>query len=186
MAPNRPKLGIVKSLDRFDDFAAVIRAGGVVVFPADTVYGLACDPDNPEAIAKLYALKGRVPTKPSALMFFSLSDLPFIPGNGRRLLPGPVTLLVPGPNGTKLGIRVPQDLGSPLSVLQSSANRSGEPDATKLGDVPSSIREQADLVIDGGPLPGTPSTVIDLTVDPYRIVREGALTAADVRSRLGS
>lgn len=162
------------------DFGAVIRAGGVVVFPADTVYGLACDPDNPEAITRLYELKGRAPTKPAATMYFSLSDLPPIPGNAQNLLPGPVTLLIPDESGATIGIRFPvTDLQGP-PVLQSSANRSGAPDAKALSEVPDDIKQGADLVIDGGTLPGTPSTVIDFTCDLYRIVREGALTAAEV------
>lgn len=162
----------------------MIRAGGVVVFPADTVYGLACDPDNPEAIARLYALKGRPPTKPSALMVFSLSDLPPMPEQALSLLPGPVTLLLPGPEGTKLGVRFPETPLQGPPVLQSSANHSGGPDARTLDEVPQDIRDGADLVIDGGTLPGTPSTVIDLTVEPYRIVREGALSAAEIAARL--
>lgn len=171
-----------------DDFGAVIRGGGVVVFPADTVYGLACDPGNPEAVARLYALKGRPPTKPAAVMYFSLEDLPPIPQRGRGLLPGPVTLLILDPQDAekKLGVRFPvTDLKGP-PVLQSSANHSGGPDARSLGEVPADIRAGADLVLDGGTLPGTPSTVIDLTVDPYRIVREGALSAAEVASRLSA
>lgn len=167
----------------FGAFEAVIRGGGVVVFPADTVYGLACDPDNRAAVDRLYALKGRAPTKPAATMFFSLAALPPIPGRGIELLPGPVTLLVPN-EGRTLGVRLIQDVGSDLTVLQSSANHSGGPDARTLDEVPSDIRDGADLVIDGGPLPGTPSTVVDLTVEPYRIVREGALSAAVVASIL--
>ncbi len=163
-----------------------IRGGGVVVFPADTVYGLACDPGNPQAVARLYALKGRAPTKPAARMVFSLDALPPIPARGRRLLPGPVTLLVPSDTGT-LGIRYPAGTileGARVTVLQSSANHSGGPDARTLDEVPADVRAGADLVLDAGPLPGTPSTVIDLTADPYRIVREGALTAAEVASIL--
>jgi L-threonylcarbamoyladenylate synthase len=167
-------------------FEECIRAGGVVVFPADTVYGLACDPENAAAVERLYALKGRPPNKPSALMAFSFESLPPIPERARRLLPGPVTLLVPGDAGT-IGIRYPAGTpieGSQVVVLQSSANHSGGPDARTLDEVPRDIRDGADLVIDGGPLPGTPSTVIDFTTDPYRIVREGALSAADVASIL--
>lgn len=165
------------------DFARVIRAGGVVVFPADTVYGLACDPDDQEAIDRLYALKGRPPTKPSALMVFSFDDLPPLPPRARALLPGPVTLLVPHRGGT-LGLRFPDVALNGPPVLQSSANHSGEPDARTLDEVPRDIRDGADLVIDGGRLPGTPSTVIDLTSEPWRIVREGALATAEVASIL--
>jgi L-threonylcarbamoyladenylate synthase len=179
-------------------FAATIRAGGVVVFPADTVYGLACDPENAGAIERLYALKGRPPDKPAAVMCFGLADLPDVgPRTGalaERLLPGAVTLLVPsdryplaGGAGT-LGLRVP-DLpafaGVP-PVLQTSANLAGGPDAHRLADVPPQIRAGADLVIDGGELPGTPSTVIDLrgyeAGGDLRVVRQGAVPEAVIRS----
>src|SRR4051812_41338315 len=109
-----------------------VAAGGVAVFPADTVYGLACDPSNRDAIERLYALKGRPPDKPSATMYFDLSSLPATTPRVRaaleRLLPGMVTVVLPG----GLGVRVPflAPVGRP--VLQSSANLSGEPDARRL------------------------------------------------------
>jgi L-threonylcarbamoyladenylate synthase len=171
-----------------------IAAGGVAVFPADTVYGLACDPSNPDAVSRLYELKGRRPDKPAAVMFFDREQalLPELPPRTRaimaRLLPGAVTLLVPserfplaGGKGT-LGVRVPDipPLGS-VPVLQSSANVTGGPDARRLEDVPEAIRRGADLVIDGGELPGTPSTVVDLRGDALRIVRVGAVPEAVVR-----
>jgi L-threonylcarbamoyladenylate synthase len=174
----------------FANLDECIAAGGVAVFPADTVYGLACDPDNPDAVARLYALKGRPPDKPAAVMFFDREQalLPELPSRTRaimaRLLPGAVTLLVPserfplaGGQGT-LGIRVPDipPLAS-VPVLQSSANVAGGPDARRLADVPEAIRRGADLVIDGGELPGTPSTVVDLRGDEPRIVRQGAVPA---------
>ena len=170
---------------------ACVAAGGVAVFPADTVYGLACDPENAEAVAKLYALKGRPPEKPAAVMFFDLDTIPDA-GPYARLLPGGVTLLLPNParrfplacttDPETLGLRVPflAPVGRP--VLQSSANLAGGPDARRLDDVPQRLRDGADLVIDGGELPGTPSTVID-TRDG-RIVREGAVPAAEIAARL--
>jgi L-threonylcarbamoyladenylate synthase len=175
-------------------FESVIAGGGVVVFPADTVYGLACDPENPDAVARLYELKGRPPDKPAAVMFFDRDQalLPELPPRTReimaRLLPGAVTLLVSserfplaGGEGT-LGVRVP-DI-PPLArvpVLQSSANVTGGPDARRLDDVPEAIRRGADLVIDGGELPGTPSTVVDLRGGDLRVVRAGAVPEAVVR-----
>jgi L-threonylcarbamoyladenylate synthase len=159
----------------------------VAVFPADTVYGLACDPENPTAVDKLYALKGRPPEKPAAVMFFDLDEL----GDFGGLLPGGVTLLLPNPehrfplacttDPETLGVRVPflAPVGRP--VLQSSANRAGGPDAKRLEDVPRSIRDGADLVLDGGELPGVPSTVIDLRTPEWRIVREGAVSVQQVR-----
>jgi L-threonylcarbamoyladenylate synthase len=165
------------------DFEHAIAAGGVVVFPADTVYGLACDPDSASAVARLYALKGRPQDKPAAVMFFApapaLAALPELGPRTRaaleRLLPGAVTLLLPnperrfplacGPDTATLGLRVP-DLpslrGTRVPVLQSSANASGGADARRLAEVPEPIRAGADLVLDGGELPGTPSTVVDL------------------------
>jgi L-threonylcarbamoyladenylate synthase len=160
-----------------------VRHGGVAVFPADTVYGLACDPDSAAAVERLYALKGRPAGKPAAVMFFSLDvalgALPELGPRTRaalsRLLPGGLTLLLPnpqrrfplacGPDPSTLGLRVPDvpALASVrLPVMQSSANASGGADARRLADVPEPIRAGADLVLDGGELPGTPSTVVDL------------------------
>jgi L-threonylcarbamoyladenylate synthase len=174
-------------------FQACIRAGGVVLFPADTVYGLACDAEDARAVERLYALKGRRPDKPAAVMFFAREDLPPIPHRGAELLPGPVTLLVPNPGrryplagGEALGIRYPGLALTGPPVLQSSANHAGGPDARTLAEVPADIRAGADLVLDGGSLPGTPSTVVDLTGEEWRIVREGAVSTAEIASRLGT
>ena len=193
-----------------------LASGGVAVFPADTVYGLCCDPLNESAVRRLYELKGRPAERPAAVMFFALSallsTLPDLTDRERTalqaLLPGPVTLLLsnpahrfplaggPGEGGTDtLGVRVPL-WGSQLAVLggvripvlQSSANRSGEPDARRLQDVPESIRAGAELVLDGGELPGVSSTVIDLCEyerrGEWRIVREGALPRSAVARAL--
>ncbi len=195
-------------------FERCISVGGVALFPADTVYGLATEPDSREGFERLYALKGRPPVRPSAVMFFqlelALAALPELGARTRealeRLLPGPVTLLVPnpsrrfplacGPDPERLGVRVPA-LGGDLApmaaaswpVLQSSANPSGGADARRLDDVDPRIRAGVDLQLDGGELPGTPSTVIDLTRwedgGRYEIVRQGALSAGDVAVRLG-
>jgi L-threonylcarbamoyladenylate synthase len=177
-------------------FEQTITDGGVAVFPADTVYGLAADPDNADAVNRLYALKGRAPDKPAAVMFFdrdrALEALPELEPRTRHaltgLLPGPVTLLLPNPKGRyplageTLGLRVP-DLPAlklvAVPVLQSSANHAGGPDPRRLVDVPEDIRSGADLVIDGGDLPGTPSTVIDLRRyerdGEWSVLRKGAL-----------
>ena len=182
-----------------------MSVGGVAVFPADTVYGLACDVHNREAVERLYRLKRRRLDKPSAVMFFdvslALSALPELGERTRavlgRLLPGPVTVLLPNRAGrfplacgddlTTFGLRVPVvPLLSGVSwpVLQSSANLAGGPDAFRLDDVPEPLRRAADLVIDGGELPGTPSTVVDLrdfeASGEWEIVREGALSRDQV------
>jgi L-threonylcarbamoyladenylate synthase len=186
-------------------FERAVAAGGVVVFPADTVYGLACAPDRRDAVERLYALKGRRPEKPAAVMFFSLDRaLALLPELGPRtlaalrgLLPGGVTLLLPnpqrcfplacGPDPDTLGLRVP-DLpalaGVRVPVLQSSANAAGGADARRLADVPAAIRAGADLVLDGGELPGTSSTVVDLrayeTAGSWTLVRGGAVAPETV------
>jgi L-threonylcarbamoyladenylate synthase len=183
----------------------VLATGGVAVFPADTVYGLACDPEDVEAVARLYALKGRPADKPAAVMVFdraaALAALPELGSGTRalleRLLPGRVTVLLPnpagrfplacGPDPATLGLRVPdlpalRTLARP--VLQSSANLAGGPDARRLADVPPQIRAGADLVLDGGELGGTPSTVVDLrdfeSTGAWTIVRHGAVPDAEI------
>ncbi len=192
-----------------------VTAGGVAVFPSDTVYGVCCDPDNEEAARRLYALKGRPSARACAVMFFSLEDaldeLDDLHESERdalhALLPGPVTVLLA--NRTQrfapacrvdpatIGLRVPafaDDLASlatvGVPVLQSSANISGEQDARTLEQVPERLREGADLVIDGGELPGTPSTVIDLRdLDEehrWYVLRDGAVPRDRVERALAA
>ncbi len=196
-------------------FRRCIEGGGIVVFPAETVYGLACDPENEEAYAKLNLLKGRSQDKPSAIMFFQVEPaLEFVADLdksvvevARKLLPGPVTLILSNPgrryflacgsNANKIGLRVPSMgeasrlfEGFDGPILQTSANFSGEPAPGNLDEVPDGILDQVDLAFDGGVLPGTPSTVIDLVrfgpEGTYRIMREGALPAAEVDRALSA
>jgi L-threonylcarbamoyladenylate synthase len=194
-------------------FERCIAVGGIVVFPADTVYGLACEPDSKEAVQRLYMLKRRHPDKPAAVMFFDL-DLalaalpelgPRTAGALRALLPGPVTLLLPNPAGRfplacgadtgVLGLRVPAWppalaalVGVRWPVLQTSANAAGEPDARRLTEVPEYMRMHTDLVLDGGELPGTPSTVVDVRTyeddGRWSVAREGAISVAELSTRL--
>jgi L-threonylcarbamoyladenylate synthase len=185
-------------------FEAALLSDGVGLFPADTVYGLAADAESTRGVERLYDLKGRPPAKPAAVMFF---DPDLVLGLARdlgprtraalaRLLPGPVTLIVPnperryplacGPAPDRLGIRVP-GLPEPLApllairrpILQSSANPSGGPDPRRLEDVEPAIRAGVDAEVDGGELPGTASTVVDLTryevAGHYEVLRAGAV-----------
>ena len=192
-----------------DEFARCLAGGGLAVFPADTVYGLGCDPENALAVERLYLLKGRSRAKAAAVMFFdrdaAMAALPELGPSTRgvldRLLPGGVTLLLPNPaarfplacgeDPSTLGLRVPdvEDFAAVRQpVLQSSANRAGGDDPRRLGDVPALLRAAADLVIDGGELPGTPSTVVDLRAyeeaGSWSIVREGAVPQTAVRIAL--
>lgn len=185
-------------------FEQCIAAGGVAVFPADTVYGLACDPCSPAAVARLYELKGRPPGRPAAVMLFAVERaLMALPELGPRtraallaLLPGAVTVLLAnpeqrfalacGPDRATLGLRVPA-LAPPIAalgavgtpVLQSSANPTGAPAPRSLDAVATAICDGADLVLDGGTLPGVPSTVLDLRSyedsGGWSVLRSGAV-----------
>jgi L-threonylcarbamoyladenylate synthase len=185
-------------------FERCISVGGVALFPADTVYGLATEPESREGVDRLYRLKRRSPDRPAAVMFFrlelALAALPELGTRTRsaleRLLPGGVTLIVPnparrfplacGPEPERLGLRVPALAGqlAPLRaaswpVLQSSANPSGGPDPRRIDEVDERIRAGVDLALDGGELPGTPSTVVDLAGfeagGEWSILRRGAV-----------
>ena len=152
------------------------------MFPTDTVYGIGCRPDDDAAIARVYALKGRPPEKPSAVMYFALDSLPPVGPRTRavleQLLPGPVLAVLPGGVGVRVP-NVPELGGVRVAVLQTSANLSGGPDPRRLGDVPESLRAGADLVLDGGELPGVPSTVVDLSsyeeTGEWSVLRDGAV-----------
>jgi L-threonylcarbamoyladenylate synthase len=201
--------------DQVEAFERCMAVGGVALFPADTVYGLATEPDSAEGVRRLYALKGRRPDRPAAVMFFrvelALAALPELPPRTRAaleaLLPGGVTLLVPNPSRRfplacadrpeVLGVRVPALDGALAAlsavswpVLQSSANRTGGADARRVEDVDEEVRAGVDLVLDAGELPGTPSTVVDLTAfeddRSFEVVREGAVPRDRVEAVLRS
>ena len=182
--------------------------GGVAVFPADGLYGLACDPLRAEAIARIHAIKGRDDGKPSAVMYFSpLAMRELLAGLGERsrdavaaLLPGPLTLVLANPEQRyplacrdergRIGVRL---IGGPLAgascvIFQTSANRSGEPAPSRFTAVEPAVLAAADLAIDGGELTGLPSTVVDLTAiedgGGWRVLREGAVPAAELEERL--
>jgi L-threonylcarbamoyladenylate synthase len=185
-----------------------ITAGGVAVFPSDGVYGLACDPLDAAAIARIHRMKGRDDGKPAAVMYFSpLAMRELVAELGPRaaaavsaLLPGPVTLVVKNSGRRyplacredveRLGVRL---LAGPLAgamcpVFQTSANISGKPAPSQFEDVPDSIRAAVDLAIDGGSLGGLPSTVVDIAaIDAgggWEILRQGAISEGDLASRL--
>ena len=187
---------------------ACIGAGGVALFPADGLYGLACDPMSPSAVERIHELKRRPPRKSSAVMYFSpLTMRELLPSLGPKaraalgtLLPGPVTAVIANPEGRyplacredpgRLGVRL---IDGPLSgarhpVFQTSANISGEDPPGSFAEVDLGLVREVDLAIDGGALTGDPSTVIDLSeVDPFgrwSVLREGALSESEVGRRL--
>ena len=207
-------MGRTVSIER-DGAAAVrgaleqtIAGGGVVVFPADGLYGLACDPLRADAIALLHALKGREDDKPSAVMFFSPLILRELVGSlGERtraalaaLLPGPVTVVVHNPerryplacreDPERLGLRLIESplTGAATPLFQTSANLAGATAPARFEDVPGGLVTGADLAIDGGELSGVPSTVVDVTGlelgGEWRILRPGGLSEPEVAELL--
>jgi L-threonylcarbamoyladenylate synthase len=187
-----------------------VGEGGVAIFPADTLYGLACDPLNAKAVERIHSIKDRDEGKSSAVMYFSpLAMRELIAGLGSRtrdalaaLLPGPVTLVVANPehryplacreDPERLGIRLIEGplAGAMTPVFQTSANRSGADPPTRFDRIAEEVLDEVDLAIDAGELIGEPSTIVDVTAidqgGPWRILRGGALPAADVEQRLGS
>ena len=184
-----------------------VHGGGVAVFPADTLYGLACDPSNEAAVDRIHAIKGRDEGKPSAVMFFNplaMRELLSTVGPATReviaaLLPGPVTLVIENPgrlyrlacreDPERLGIRLLEGplAGASCAVFQTSANLSGEPAPSAFHEIATAILDSVDVAIDGGMLGGAPSTVVDVTeiaAGRWEILREGAMPAAAVEEAL--
>ena len=161
-----------------NDAVAALRAGRAVILPTDTVYGLCALPEHEDV---LFELKGRDRSKPVALLAAEVEALvAAVPGLDpsllERYLPGPYTLVV----GT-VGVRVPVLPPAAAEVVRAvgvvaatSANLSGGPEPRRVEDVPEEIRAACGAIVDAGELPGVPSTVIDLTGDEPRVLREGA------------
>jgi L-threonylcarbamoyladenylate synthase len=191
-----------------EEAVSAIRTGDLAVIPTDTVYGLVCTPYREEPVRRLSELKRRAPDQPIAIVAVSvdwlLECVPELRGRAavmaRALLPGPVTLVLPNPDrrfrwltGARpdsIGVRVPDLAGPGRDVLEqagavaaTSANLHGGRDPARLEDVPMEIRSHV-AVVDGGELPGTPSTVVDLTSEEPRVLREGALPAAEALDRV--
>jgi L-threonylcarbamoyladenylate synthase len=190
-------------LSAVDDVAHAVEDGAAVVIPTDTVYGLACRPDREDAVHRLSDLKGRSADQPIALVGASFDALralvPELPEHG--LLVGPFTFVVGNPerrlpwlSGARpetIGVRIPDVTGAAAELLErvgvvaaTSANLHGGPDPCRLDDVPDEIRSAVAAVLDVGELPGAPSTVIDLTGYVPRVLREGAVPAAEALRRV--
>ena len=184
------------------DTVAAIRAGSAVVLPTDTVYGLCADAGSEGACRRAFALKGRPEGQPAALVCSDVETLlelvPELPEKlVRALLPGALTLIFGNPDrrypwlGERtIGVRVPELSGVAAEVLSgvrvvmaTSANLHGGPDPRTLDDVPEPVRAGCAAVVDGGKLPGTASTVLDFTGPEPRVLREGAVPAAEALSR---
>jgi L-threonylcarbamoyladenylate synthase len=175
-----------------------LEAGDLVILPTDTVYGLACRPDREDAVRALSAAKGRSPSQPIALVAASADALvELIPElRSARFVKGPFTLVVGNParrlrwltgdNPDTIGVRLPSVEGVAADLLEqvgvvaaTSANVHGGEDPRRLDDVPTEILGAVSATLDGGELPGVPSTVVDLTGAAPRVLREGAIPAAE-------
>ena len=186
-----------------------LRAGEPVILPTDTVYGLVAAAEGAGPTERLYALKGRGAGQPSALMTADLETLlaciPELRGRdeavARALLPGPYTLVLSnpagryrwltGPSPAAIGVRVPdlapvaaRVLRSVGAVASTSANAPGGPDPRSVDEIPAALRAGAGAVVDGGVLPGAPSTVLDFTAAEPRVLREGAASSAEALARV--
>ncbi|MHB0938576.1 MAG: L-threonylcarbamoyladenylate synthase [Armatimonadota bacterium] len=188
--------------DALADAARILTAGGVIAFPTDTVYGLACDLFNEEAVDRIYRIKARPAYLPLIAMLAEAEAWPqvasLLPESARRFMarfwPGPLTIIVPARKdipaivlggGETIGMRIPDHdtarqllrlAGRPLATT--SANLSGQPVACTAQDADTQIGDAVDLILDVGPCPGgQASTVVDCTVEPPKILREGPITA---------
>ena len=187
------------------DAVAALRAGQPVVLPTDTVYGLCADAASDQACRRALELKGRPEEQPAALVCAEVETLlehvPELPRDlVRALLPGPYTLVFLNPerryawlSEATIGVRVPQlpeeavgAVRAVGAVMATSANVHGGADPKSLEEVPEDIRVGCGAVVDGGELPGVPSTVLDLTGAEPLVLREGAVPAAEALARVAA
>jgi L-threonylcarbamoyladenylate synthase len=187
----------------FERCRDVVRTRGVIAYPTDTFYGLGADPRDPEAVRRIFAIKGREAGQPILLLLHDRSEVAAwastVTPSAERLMerfwPGPLTLVFPaaphvlpeltGGSGT-IGLRVPgnkltrellRNLGTALTGT--SANRSGGRDPRTADEVMREVGDRVELVLDGGTTTGDrPSTVVDVTVEPPRIIRRGTIDIA--------
>jgi L-threonylcarbamoyladenylate synthase len=191
------------------DALEALRAGEPVILPTDTVYGLCASASESGPTERLYALKGRDPLQPSALLAADVEQLldclPELDARAclivRALLPGPYTLVLPNParryrwltgrTQDAIGVRVPElppeaerVVAESGCVVSTSANLPGGPDPRRVADIPAALLEHVRAVVDVGELPGTPSTVIDFSGAEPAVIREGAAASADALERV--
>lgn len=192
-----------------EEALSILRGGGVVAFPTDTVYGVGADPLQEEAVVALFQAKGRPAEKAIPLLLSEMSQVEAVAREvpaaaealTRRFWPGPLSIVVwareevPAlvrAGGETVALRMPDHpvalgligaFGRPLAVT--SANLSGHPAPVTVEEVLSQLRGRIPLLVDGGQCPGgDPSTVLDLTVTPPRILRPGPITWEEIRACL--
>jgi L-threonylcarbamoyladenylate synthase len=187
----------------------VLRYGGLVAFPTDTVYGVGALAFHSEAVMRLYTVKGRSTEKAIAVLIGREADLAQVAGEltpaarrlSKKFWPGSITLVVTKhprlPEAVSglptVGVRMPdhevarQLLAQTGPMAVTSANRSGKPNALTAADVLAQLAGRIELVLDGGRVPGgVPSTVVDCTAATPRVLREGPVTGADIAAAVAS
>ena len=197
--------------DAIDEAAKWIRAGYVIAIPTDTLYGLAADPFNAAAVARVFDVKGRAAGRALPLIAADVAQIASTLGRlsataarlADRFWPGPLTLVVPaarqlarevsGGTGT-VGVRVPADgiaravcaaCGHPVTAT--SANLSGEPAVSAPDDVEQALGDRVEFMLDAGRTPGgAPSTIVDVTAGEPRLVRAGAIAWEEIQAWLHS
>ncbi len=171
--------------------AKMLREGGLVAFPTETVYGLGADATNPKALERLNQVKGRPPEKPYSLHLYSMDQVRAfvrsVPPLAERLMqrfwPGPLTIVMPGKDGKSVGFRLPDHPiahaflhACDVPVAAPSANRSGSPPPTDAKEVMAALGDTFDCLLDGGPTNlGRESTVVEIVDGRLEIRREGAI-----------
>ena len=193
-----------------DQAAGIIRAGGLVAIPTETVYGLGADALNPDAVRRIYEAKGRPSDNPLIIHVPSAQWLERycveVPDSAYRLAeqfwPGPLTMILKRnpivPDRTTggldtVGVRCPNHPvtlalieAAEVPIAAPSANISGRPSCTTAQHVLEDVGGKIDCILDGGPCAvGVESTILDLTATPYRILRQGGLSRADIEAALG-
>ncbi len=194
-------------LRSIEEASKIVRNGGVIVYPTDTVYGIGCQPFDVNAVNKVMSIKGRE-KKPSPVLVCDIEQLysVAVPTDEEvsaavKLWPGPVTIVMKKhPNvpsevtaGEKtIGVRMPANIvalqimkSSGYPLLGTSANISGLPPATSVENLDAAIAKRVDVVVDGGrTLYGRPSTVISIYGGKVKVLREGVLTLDEIMARL--
>ena len=180
--------------------AKILRGGGLVAFPTETVYGIAADAGNPKAIERLNQVKGRPPDKPYSMHLYAPEQMgafvtsvpPLAATLIERFWPGPLTIVVPAKGGGTIGFRLPDHpiaraflKACDVPVVAPSANRSGLPPPTDAKEVLAALDGALDCVLDGGPTRlGKESTVVEVTGGRIEVRREGAISNDAIRTAI--
>ncbi len=205
---NKPSLDIQQQIERG---ISILRQGGIVAYPTDTVYGLGASASIPQAVKQLYKVKQRSPNMALPLLLASTSQITEVAGPVppiawlliRSFLPGALTIVLPKSNSapdtvtagsTTIAVRIPahpipialiKGLGTPITGT--SANLSGKSSPLTADEVYSQLGDKLDFIIDGGPcLGGKESTIVDMTEETIVIIREGAISKEELERVCGN